>query len=246
MQAYQNYLEYYPAGQYATQAERRLLALKEEDVWGSARAKDNELAYKNYLQKYAGTGKYLEEARQRLEALQSKHQERRKILEELAQKDAEREDIQQQFQQRIKQAEALFSGKKLEEARELYRESLHYYMEGFAPNYEYIEQQINFCSNGITFLQHFQNGEDAMKQGNYRLAIQYFNEAAKTGDDPKIEDLIRVCRQRLSRPAAPSYSSTSELMEEEESKQRSMAGVVGAERAAQPAPAKPKNSRWGR
>ncbi|MCB0599294.1 MAG: caspase family protein, partial [Phaeodactylibacter sp.] len=246
VQAYQNYLEYYPAGQYATQAERRLLALKEEDVWGSARAKDNELAYKNYLQKYAGTGKYLEEARQRLEALQSKHQERRKILEELAQKDAEREDIQQQFQQRIKQAEALFSGKKLEEARELYRESLHYYMEGFAPNYEYIEQQINFCSNGITFLQHFQNGEDAMKQGNYRLAIQYFNEAAKTGDDPKIEDLIRVCRQRLSRPAAPSYSSTSELMEEEESKQRSMAGVVGAERAAQPAPAKPKNSRWGR
>ncbi|MCB0551837.1 MAG: caspase family protein [Phaeodactylibacter sp.] len=244
VQAYQNYLEYYPTGQYATQAERRLLALKEEDVWRSAKAKDNELAYKNYLQKYAGAGKYLEEAKQRLDALQSKHQERRQLLEELAQKDAEREDIQQQFQQRIKEAEALFSQKKLEQARDLYRESLHYYMEGFAPNYEYIEQQINFCSHGITFLQHFQNGEEAMKQGNYRLAIQYFNEAAKSGDDPKIEDLIRVCRQRLARPAAPAYSSASGLMEEVEDKQRSMAGTVGTSRVARPA--QPKSRRWVR
>lgn len=241
VQAYQNYLEYYPTGQYATQAERRLLALREEEVWRSARAKDNELAYKNYLQKYAGAGKYLEEARQRLDALQAKHAERRKILEELAQKDAEREDIQQQFQGRIKRAEALFTAKKLEEARELYRESLHYYMEGFAPNYEYIEQQINFCTNGITFLQYYQSGEEAMRQGNYRLAIQYFNEAARTGDDPKIEDLIRVCRQRLARTSEPPASSTSELMEEYEPQQRSMGGAAAAER---PAPAKPKSRRW--
>lgn len=247
VQAYQNYLEYYPTGQYATLAERRLLALREEDVWRSARAKDNELAYKNYLQKYAGAGKYLEEARQRLDALQAKHQERRKILEELAQKDAEREDIQQQFQQRIRQAEALFSSKKLEQARELYRESLHFYMEGFAPNYEYIEQQINFCSNGITFLQHFQNGEEAMKQGNYRLAIQYFNEASRTGDDPKIEDLIRVCRQRLERPAPPSYASTSGLMEEEPGERRRSMPETAVNRRATPQPpaARPKRNRWG-
>ncbi len=244
VQAYQNYLEYYPTGQYATQAERRLLALREEEVWRSARAKDNELAYKNYLQKYAGAGKYLEEARQRLEALQAKHQERRKILEELAHKDAEREDIEQQFQRRIKRAEALFTAKKLEEARELYRESLHYYMEGFAPNYEYIEQQINFCTNGITFLQYYQSGEEAMRQGNYRLAIQYFNEAARTGDDPKIEDLIRVCRQRLERTSEPPASSTSELMEEYEPQQRSMGGAAVTGRPAQPAPAKPKSRRW--
>ena len=247
VQSYQNYLEYYPTGKYATQAERRLLALKEEDVWRSAKAKDNELAYKNYLQKYAGAGKYLAEARQRLEALQARHQERRKILEELAQKDAEREDIQQQFQQRIRRAEALFSAKKLEEARELYRESLHYYMEGFAPNYEYIEQQINFCSNGITFLQHFQNGEEAMKQGNYRLAIQYFNEAAKTGDDPKIEDLIRVCRQRLARKPEGASSSTSALIEEFEPQQRSMAGSTTTLRdRVPPPPPPPQKRKWGR
>ncbi|MCB0565520.1 MAG: caspase family protein [Phaeodactylibacter sp.] len=246
VQAYQNYLEYYPTGLYATQAERRLLVLKEEDVWRSAKAKDNELAYKNYLQKYAGSGKYLEEARQRLDSLQAKHQDRRKILEELAQKDAEREEIQQQFQQRIKQAEALFGSKKLEEARELYRESLHYYMEGFAPNYDYIEQQVNFCSNGITFLQHFQNGEEAMKQGNYRLAIQYFNEAAKTGDDPKIEDLIRVCRQRLNRPAGTASSSSSVPIVEVEGKQRSMGSSVSGSRTVQPPPARPETRKWGR
>jgi len=243
-QAYQNYIEYYPTGMYATQAERRLLALKEEDVWRGARAKDNELAYKNYLQKYAGAGKYLEEAKRRLDALQATHQERRQILEELAQKDAEREDIQQQFQQRIKQAEALFGQKKLEEARVHYRESLHYYMEGFAPNYEYIEQQINFCSNGITFLQHYQNGEEAMRQGNYRLAIQYFNEAARAGDDPRIEDLIRVCRQRLARPATA--SSASNLIEEEDVQPISLGKAPAPPRpAARQEPPKPKRSNWG-
>lgn len=236
VQDYQHYLEYYPTGLYAAQAERRLLALKEEDVWRSARAKDNELAYKNYLQKYAGEGKYLEEAGRRLDALQARHQERRQILEELAKKDAEREDIQQQFQQRIRQAEGLFGRKQLEEAREMYRESLHYYMEGFAPNYEYIEQQVNVCTNGITFLQHYQNGEEAMKQGNYRLAIQYFNEAARAGDDPRIDDLIRVCRQRLARPLAHTPSSSG-LMEEEEPP-RPMGRPA-------PAPPRARRSNWG-
>jgi len=202
--AYENYLSYYPDGNYATQAKRRLLVLKEKEVWKSALSKDNETAYRDYLQKYAGNGKHLAEAQQRLEAIQEKFKDRRKILEGLAQKDAEREEIQQKFQSLINDAERQFSNKQLEQAREHYRESLQYYMQGFAPSYDYIEQQINFCSNGITFLQHYQNGKEAMESGNYRLAIQYLTEASKISDDPKVEDLIKVCRQRMSRPKATS------------------------------------------
>ncbi|MCB0570527.1 MAG: caspase family protein [Phaeodactylibacter sp.] len=201
VKAYQDYLTYYPDGKYITQAERRLDALREDSFWENAKAKDSELAYENYLKKYAGTGKYLAQAQHRLEALHDKQMERRKVLEELGKKDEEREGILRQFQERINEAEALFLDKKLEQARELYRESLHYYMEGFAPSYDYIEQQVNLCTNGITFLQYFDSGRQAMDRGNYRLALQYFNEALKTGDDPRVEDLIKVCRQRLVRPA---------------------------------------------
>ena len=237
VKAYQNYLDYYPDGRYATQAERRLDALKEDSFWENAKAKDSELAYENYLKKYAGVGKYLEEAKQRMDALHARQMERRKVLEDLGKKDAEREDILRQFQSRINQAETLFQEKKLEPARELYRESLQYFMEGFAPAYDYIEQQINFCTNGITFLQYYENGSQAMERGNYRLAMQYFNEALKTGDDPRVEDLIKVCRQRLNRPAPePNPSAASPVVP--------TPAVQQPRRAAPPKPQKKRSNTW--
>ena len=199
--AYEDYLTYYPAGRYAAQAERRLDTLREDGFWENAKAKDSELGYENYLKKYAGSGKYLEQARQRLDKLHAQQLERRKWLEQLSHKDAEREEVQRNFQEHIRQAEAFFQQKKLEEARDLYRQSLPYFMEGFAPSYDYIEEQINLCTNGIAFVQYYQDGKQAMEQGNFRLALQYFTEALKTGDDPRVEDFIKVCRQRLERPA---------------------------------------------
>jgi hypothetical protein len=199
--AYEHYLSDFPEGQFAPSARRRLLAMKEDEVWKSAQTKDNETAYKDYLQKYAGTGKYLDEAQTRLDNLGEKFRARRSMLENLAKKDAERSEIQRKFNELIDLAEKQFSAKKLEDARDAYRESLQYFMQGFAPSYDYIEQQINFCTNGMTFLNHYQNGRDAMDKDNFRLAIQYFLEAQKISDDPKIDDLIKVCKQRMKRPA---------------------------------------------
>jgi predicted transcriptional regulator len=230
--AYENYLSYYPNGLYANKARQELLVLKEEEVWRSALAKDNETAYRDYMQKYAGSGKYLTEAKQRLEAIQEKFKNRRKILEDLAQKDVERAEIQQKFQSLINLAEQQFTGKELEQARENYRESLQYYMQGFAPSYDYIEQQINFCSNGITFLQHFQNGKEAMDRGNYRLAIQYLTEASKISDDPKVEDLIKVCQQRLSRPKSTPRKEPARATEPMQSQARGQAMGAGIATAA--------------
>jgi tetratricopeptide (TPR) repeat protein len=199
--AYETYLNDYPGGKFAQRASQQLLVLREDAIWESARQKDNELAYRNYLKQYAGKGKYLEAAQKRLDALEAQQEDRRKVLEQLAQKDAEREGIQEQYQSLVDEAESLFQKEEMEGAREKYRESLQYFMAGFAPDYTYVEEQINLCTNGIAFVRSLNNGKAAMARDNYRLALQYFNEAAQHGDDPKLENLMRVCRQRLKSPA---------------------------------------------
>jgi hypothetical protein len=243
--AYEDYLAYYPAGKYAAQAERQLDALREDGFWENAKAKDSELGYENYLRKYAGTGKYLEQARQRLDALHARQLERRRWLEQANQQAAEREAVQRDFQQHIRQAEALFQEKKLEPAREQYRQSLQYFMEGFTPSYDYIEEQINLCTNGIAFVQCYEDGKRAMEQGNFRLALQYFNEALKTGDDPRVEDFIKVCRQRLERPAPPPLVEEAPAAAAPLGRAAASPPPAAARRARQaPAPARPRRRAW--
>lgn len=138
--AYETYLNDYPGGKFTQRASQQLLVLREDAIWESARQKDNELAYRNYLKQYAGKGKYLEAAQKRLDALEAQQEDRRKVLEQLAQKDAEREGIQEQYQSLVDEAESLFQKEEMEGAREKYRESLQYFMAGFAPDYTYVEE----------------------------------------------------------------------------------------------------------
>lgn len=195
--AYANYLDYYPKGLYANQAQKRILQLKEDDIWRSAKIKDSELAYENYLKKYYPGGKYIQEANERLHKLQTAQKDRREALDEMAKKDEERDRIRREYDGFIAEAEQLFANKELPQAREKYRAALRYYLPGFVPNTEYVEEQINFCSNGITFLNYYENGRRAMDNYNYRLALQYFGEALKVDDNPKVEDLISYCRLKL-------------------------------------------------
>lgn len=199
-QAFESYLNDYPDGKFASRASEQLLVLREDAIWENARQKNNELAYRNYLKQYAGRGKYLEAAQRQLDALETRQENRRKVLEQLAGKDAERERIQEKYQALVDEAESLFQQEEMEGAREKYRESLKFFLAGFTPDYSYVEEQINFCTNGIAFVRSLNKGKAAMGRSNYRLALQYFNEAAQHGDDPKLEDLIKVCRQRLNRP----------------------------------------------
>lgn len=59
---------------------------------------------------------------------------------------------------------------------EKYWESLQYFMVGFVLDYIYVEEQINFCINGVVFVWSFNNGKVVMGCENYCLALQYFNE----------------------------------------------------------------------
>ncbi len=209
VEAYENYLDYFPSGKFAAIAQKAVLQLGEDQFWKSTLLKDNDLAYETYLKKYAPNGKYMGEARDRLDALREKQHERQRILEELSEKEEERRNIQERFQRLIQEAEGLFSNKQLDQALDRYRESLRYYMEGFVPDHDYIDEQISLCTSGMQFLGHFENGKRAMKQGNYRLALQYFNEARKIDDSPRMDDLIKVCRQKLDGgPGTPLMEET--------------------------------------
>lgn len=212
-EAYANYLDYYPKGLYANQAEKRILELKEDDIWRSAKIKDSELAYENYIKKYSPGGKYISEANECLKKIKAIQKERLETLDEMAKKENERNHIRRTYDNLINEAESLFGNKQLEQARERYRESLRYYMPGFAPNTDYVEEQINFCSNGITFLGHYENGRRAMDSYNYRLALQYFGEALKVDDNPKVEDLISYCRLKIKEQETDNTPKEEEFVE---------------------------------
>lgn len=193
---FENYLDYFPEGKYAELAQKEILSAREDDIWKSTLLKDNELAYQNYIQKYLTTGKYLNEAHERLQVILAQYEERKSLLEQLAKEDAERDKLERQFKDLVQQAEDLYRQKQLKEARNKYRESLSYHLPNFIPTYEYIEEQINLCHSGMKFLEYYEAGEQAMQQQNFRLALQYFNEALKIDNNPKVEELVRHCRQR--------------------------------------------------
>lgn len=46
-------------------------------------------------------------------------------------------------------------------------------------------------------MEHYEQGKEYLKQGNHRLALEYFQEAQSIDDNPKLEDLIRYCRLKL-------------------------------------------------
>lgn len=196
LQDFENYLDYFPEGQYAEIANREVLSIKEDDIWKSTLLKDNELAYQTYIQKYLTAGKYLAEARERLAVIRTKHEERKELLEQMAKEDAERGQIEQKFKNLVQEAEELYRQKQLKEAREKYRKSLEFHLPNFVPSYQYVEEQINLCHSGMKFLEYYQEGQLAMKQQNFKLALQYFNEALKIDNNPKVEELVRHCRQK--------------------------------------------------
>jgi tetratricopeptide (TPR) repeat protein len=251
LKGYQNYLDAFPEGTYASAAERRILALSEKDIWQSATVKDTEAAYENYIRKYP-TGTFLAEARKRLEAIQEKREQRRKVLEEMAAKESERASIKGQYDHWVTQAEDFFQQRDLVRAREAYQKAQTYFLESFVPDLEYIDAQLMFCANGIRFLEHYEQGKEYLKQGNHRLALEYFQEAQSIDDNPKLEDLIRYCRLKLHE-RTPSPIIEEEIRAELNPPPLPQRNPVAdgqhiSAAAAPPVPRKRKRSRrrWGR
>ncbi len=207
---YRNYLMGFPEGKYVASANRKINALAEEDIWKSTKINDTELGYEDYIRKYSPSGKYVETARERLEQLKSERQERQKVQEEMAARENERATIRQTYKELVQDAESLYKDRKLEEAREKYRKALQIHMPGFAPTQEYLEEQINFCQSNMVFLRHYENGKAALEEKNYRLAINYFQQALTINNNAKVEKLIEHCQQQLKGGSRKSYQGQSQ------------------------------------
>lgn len=194
---YRNYLMGFPEGKYVNAANRKINALAEEDIWKSTKVNDTELGYEDYIRKYSPSGKYVQAARERLDQLKTERQERQKVQEEMAARENERATIRQSYKELVREAENLYKDRQLEQAREKYRKALQIHMPGFAPTQEYLEEQINFCQNNMVFLRHYENGKAALEEENYRLAINYFQQALTINNNAKVEKLIEHCQQQL-------------------------------------------------
>lgn len=201
-EAYNDYLAAFKDGLYAAQARNRLLVLREEETWQNALNTETELGFENYIARYAGIGKYLEEARNRLEQLKARREAQLKARQEMAEEENKRENMKQHYASLVQAAEGLFQKKDLANARDKYRDALLNYLPGFAPNQDYLEEQISFCSTSISFLENYDQGINAMRQGNYRLAIPYFEEALSLTENAKAESLLRECRMHVNRQGA--------------------------------------------
>ena len=196
---YRNYLMGFPDGRYVTAATRKINALAEEDIWKDTQVNDTELGYEEYIRKYSPSGRYVAAARERLDRLKSERQERQKVQEEMAARENERARIRQDYDRLVHEAEDLFKDRKLEDAREKYRQALQLHLPGFAPTQEYLEEQINFCQNNMVFLRHYENGRAALEDGNHRLAMNYFQQALTINNNAKVEKLVEYCQQQLQK-----------------------------------------------
>ena len=194
---YRNYLMGFPEGKYVNAANRKINALAEEDIWKDTQVNDTELGYEEYIRKYSPSGKYVAAARERLDKLKSERQERQKVQEEMAARESERSQVRQDYDKLVHEAEDLFKDRNLEAAREKYRQALRIHLPGFAPTQEYLEEQINFCQNNMVFLRHYDNGRAALEEGNYRLAMNYFQQALTINNNAKVEKLVAYCQQQL-------------------------------------------------
>lgn len=194
---YRNYIAGFPEGKYVATANRKINLLEEDEIWSSTKINDTELGYEDYIRKYTPNGKYLTDARDRLATLKDNRLERQKVQKEMAARESERRQLRLDFDERVKNAELLFGDRKLAEARAAYRDALQMHLPGFVPTQEYLEEQINLCQSNLAFLGHYESGKAALEQKNYRLAIEYFQEALKLNNNAKVEQLITFCQQQL-------------------------------------------------
>lgn len=194
---YRNYIAGFPAGKYVAAANRKINLLEEDEIWSGTKINDTELGYEDYISKYSPSGKHIAEARERLAKLKENRQERQKVQQEFAARESERTQLRHAFDELVKSAELLFGDRKLEEARSKYRAALQAHLPGFAPTQEYLEEQINLCQSNLAFLAHYEHGKAALQQENYRLAIEYFQEALKINNNAKVEKLIAHCQEQM-------------------------------------------------
>ncbi|MEL7118948.1 MAG: caspase family protein [Bacteroidota bacterium] len=194
---YKHYINDYPKGRYLLIAKQAIDDIKEDEVWRVAKSTDALSHYEDYLKKYFPRGKYVEKANERIKIIHEEEEAKRIRLNEQNELAAELKIIKEKFAMSIEAARNAFKADDYEEAKELFRASISHYRSGFIPNLDYIDGQIDICTNKLDYLSHWNNGNEALDEKSYDLAIQYFEAAQQVDNTPEVRSKIQICKQKM-------------------------------------------------
>ena len=200
------YLETHPDGAHYDEALDLLAEIEKQSAWKQARTKGTVSAYLDFMRKFPKSDK-VDEARRQIDKLKgdesiSESQVEQEI--EGIQRDiADAAQSKDRYKQLIRDAESLFADDDFEGAIKLYTEATSIHKPAFVPGRDYLNQRLDDARKGLQYLELFNEGKEAVTNGNFKLALQYFENAKKHHSNQKVDDWIKHCNQKLEYKKPP-------------------------------------------
>lgn len=207
--SYMQYLEAHPQGLHTDEALQRLEELEENDVWQKAKTRNSASSFMDYLRKYP-SGRFETLARKNLELLRRdlKQHEQDMVhdeLEVLSDTAVRSKDNKEQYKILIGDAESLFAQMSYEKSIDKYQQALAISESHFVPNKSFVVQRIDLAKRRIKYSEYVTDGDNALKSGNFDLAIEYYKKAQSFDDTTQIQNKIDLAlRKGASATPVPS------------------------------------------
>lgn len=111
-------------------------------------------------------------------------------------------ELEETFKSKIAEAEQIFNTwqrkpTQLRKALPLYKEALHYWREGFAPDQKIIEARIDICHREIDFQHYARAAHDAYKNHDYQTCFFNCKDALGLRDDAVVRRLYNKVKTQL-------------------------------------------------
>lgn len=195
------YLEAHPRGAHYEEAFRKLEELEENDAWLTTKNRNTVSAYMDYLRKYP-SGRFTSVAKKNLEdqkgALRQDEQDLVKDeIADLEDKSIKGTDNKTRYKELLNEAEGRFAQMDYQTCVERYRAALKLYENHFVPDRKFIEQRIREAERHVNYLELVEDGKNAVTDGNYELALQFFRKARTIDDTMKIREWITHAEKKL-------------------------------------------------
>lgn len=205
--SYMQYLEAHPQGAHNDEAIQRLEELEENDVWQRAKTRNSASSFMDYLRKYP-SGRFETLARKNLESLRQdlKQHEQELVhdeLEGITETADKTKDNKEQYKILIGEAESLFAQMSYEMSIDKYQQALALSESHFIPNKSFVVQRIDLAKRRIKYNEYVVDGDNALKSGNFDLAIEYYKKAQSFDDTSQIQNKIDLARRKGASVAPP-------------------------------------------
>ena len=196
--AYNDYIQQFPNGKYSAKALELLESIDENTEWADALRKNSLSGFMSYLIKYPN-GSKAADANQRIERLKATQQEssaeatrRQEELDGLIKREEGLVAQKKRYRKRFEEAEQLFAAKKYGDAKIKYLQCQKEYQKGFEPDGNFLKNRIIDSEKYDELGTLYKSGKKAHDEGNYDLAIHYYEKAYAIHQSPKLTELIRL------------------------------------------------------